>query len=167
MHPTSPIGASPFVALAANNIELAADIKSPAVVLLQRIRCFLSGKHSLSSNSYSPPSFPNSLPGSPMLERGPKKLSSAFWDAPTGSSYSSPLSMSSSASPSSYAAYHHHPGNWDQDKVQRVLEGKAVLQEVDLVDFAASVAAPPIGSVHQRIRRRRLGCHARSLMIQW
>ena len=34
-----PIGASPFVAVAANNVELGADIESPPVVLLQRIRC--------------------------------------------------------------------------------------------------------------------------------
>jgi len=42
--------------------------------------------------------------------------------------------------------YHHHPGNWDQDKVQRVLEGKAVLRVVDVeqppMAAAASVPAP-------------------------
>lgn len=127
------------------------------------LSALLSGKHSVPSYSYSPPSSSSSLPGSPVL--GPKgsardqqrekeqqqamlaamasqtvfrKLGSAFWDAFTGSSSSSsPLSASSSPSP-----YYHHPGNWDQDKVQRVLEGKAVLRVVDVEPPTAAAAAP-------------------------
>ena len=55
-----------------------------------------------------------------------RKLGSAFWDAFTGST-SSPAT---SAAPSSSSS--HSQGNWDTDKVQRVLEGKAVLKVVDV-----------------------------------
>jgi hypothetical protein len=124
----------------------------------------------VSSYSPSSSSSPSSLPGSPVLgpkgsgqkEREHqqrekehqqamlaamasqtvfRKLGSAFWDAFTGSSSSSSPLSTSSASSSSYAAYHPHPGNWDQDKVQRVLEGKAVLRVVDVEPPTAAVAA--------------------------
>ncbi|KIM36670.1 hypothetical protein M413DRAFT_20462 [Hebeloma cylindrosporum] len=132
------------------------------------LSALLSGKHiassSSSSSSYTPPSSSSSQPGSPQQQQREKehqqamlaamasqtvfrKLGSAFWDAFTGSSSSSssPLSTSS-ASPSSHAMY-HHPGNWDQDKVQRVLEGKAVLRVVDVEPpTTASSASPPIST---------------------
>ncbi|KDR76513.1 hypothetical protein GALMADRAFT_139439 [Galerina marginata CBS 339.88] len=54
-----------------------------------------------------------------------RKLGTAFWDAFTGSSSSSSASASGSALAQS-------GGNWDADKVQRVLSGKAVLRVVDV-----------------------------------
>jgi hypothetical protein len=110
----------------------------------------LSGKHSASSYP-TPPASPL-LSGKGLASSSPKeremqqqrekeqqqamlaavasqtilrKLGGAFWDAFTGgssSSSSSALTMSSSSS----------PGAWDADKVQRVLEGKAVLRVVDV-----------------------------------
>ncbi|KAF8970399.1 hypothetical protein BDZ97DRAFT_1951713 [Flammula alnicola] len=58
-----------------------------------------------------------------------RKLGSAFWEAFSGSSSSSSASTS------------HAAGHWDQDKVQRVLEGKAVLRVVD-VEPATPPASP-------------------------
>lgn len=129
------------------------------------LSALLSGKHNVSSYSYSPPSTSSSLPGSPVLgPRNPakeqqrekeqqqamlaamasqtvfRKLGSAFWDAFTGSS-SSTSSLASSSSASSPSPYYHHSGNWDQDKVQRVLEGKAVLRVVDVEPPTATAAA--------------------------
>jgi len=68
-----------------------------------------------------------------------RKLGSAFWDAFTGSTSSPATSAHSSSSSSS-----HSQGNWDTDKVQRVLEGKAVLKVVDVESTlpAASKARP-------------------------
>ena len=37
---------------------------------------------------------------------------------------------------------YHHPGNWDQDKVQRVLEGKAVLRVVDVEPPTTAASVP-------------------------
>ncbi|KAH9477388.1 BZIP-type transcription factor MBZ1 [Psilocybe cubensis] len=69
-----------------------------------------------------------------------RKLGSAFWDAFTGSSSSSLGSSSSSASSSGSSA------NWDADKVQRVLSGKAVLRVVD-VEPATPPASPSLRAV--------------------
>jgi len=139
------------------------------------LSALLSGKHSVSS--YSPSSSLSSLPGSPVLgpkgsgqkEREQqrekeqqqamlaamasqtvfRKLGSAFWEAFTGSSSSSSglSGSSSSASSSSYSAYSPHSGNWDQDKVQRVLEGKAVLRVVDVEPPTAAVAPAAAAAV--------------------
>ena len=58
-----------------------------------------------------------------------RKLGNAFWDAFTGSPSHSSSSTSSSR------------GDWDADKVRKVLEGKAVLRVVD-VEPANTAAAP-------------------------
>ena len=79
-----------------------------------------------------------------------RKLGSAFWEAFTGSSSSSSGlsgSSSSASSSSSYSAYSPHSGNWDQDKVQRVLEGKAVLRVVDVEPPTAAVAPAAAAAV--------------------
>ncbi|KAF8156635.1 hypothetical protein B0H34DRAFT_469226 [Crassisporium funariophilum] len=67
-----------------------------------------------------------------------RKLGTAFWDAFTGGT-----SSSSSTSTSPYS------GNWDADKVQRVLEGKAVLRVVDLepVPVVPAPASPKIRAI--------------------
>jgi len=56
-----------------------------------------------------------------------RKLGNAFWDAFTGSS-----SSSSSSLPR---------GDWDADKVRRILEGKAVLRVVDVEPVTVPAAA--------------------------
>ena len=56
-----------------------------------------------------------------------KKLGSAFLDAFTGVSTSSPSSVYSSSGPCVGLG-----SAWDTDKVKRVLEGKAVLRVVDV-----------------------------------
>lgn len=68
-----------------------------------------------------------------------RKLGSAVWDAFIGS----PSHSSSSSSSSSR-------GDWDADKVRKVLEGKAVLRVVDVepatVSIAAAAAAASVSS---------------------
>lgn len=59
-----------------------------------------------------------------------RKLGSAVWDAFIGS----PSHSSSSSSSSSR-------GDWDADKVRKVLEGKAVLRVVDVEPATVSTAA--------------------------
>jgi hypothetical protein len=66
-----------------------------------------------------------------------RKLGSAFWEAFSGAS------PSSSSASSLHGASSHAAGNWDQDKVQRVLEGKAVLRVVD-VEPATPPATPKL-----------------------
>jgi len=63
-----------------------------------------------------------------------RKLGSAFWDAFTGGS----SSASASSTPSSSGS-----ANWDADKVQRVLSGKAVLKVVD-VEPSSPPATPKL-----------------------
>lgn len=63
-----------------------------------------------------------------------RKLGSAFWEAFSGSSSTPAHLGSSSSASSSYAA-----SSWDQEKVQRVLEGRAVLRVVDV-----EPATPPV-----------------------
>ncbi|KAF9486240.1 hypothetical protein BDN70DRAFT_902719 [Pholiota conissans] len=111
------------------------------------LSALLSGKHSSAAAAYpSPPASPllapKAMPSSSREQQQQRekeqqhallaamasqtvfrKLGSAFWDAFSGSSSSS--SSRSASAP-------HGPGNWDQDKVQRVLEGKAVLRVVDV-----------------------------------
>ncbi|KAF9527624.1 hypothetical protein CPB83DRAFT_836417 [Crepidotus variabilis] len=62
-----------------------------------------------------------------------KRLGSAFWDAFTGGH----------GSPSSTNVASSNHSNWDHDKVQRVLEGKAILKVVD-VEPATPIPAPKI-----------------------
>ena len=63
-----------------------------------------------------------------------RKLGNAFWDAFTGSSRSSSSSLSSR-------------GDWDADKVRKVLEGKAVLRVVDVEPATVPTAASaPVSS---------------------
>jgi len=132
------------------------------------LSAILSGKHSASTPGGSPYLTP---PASPLLNHKPlfnpkeremqqqrekeqqqailaamasqtilRKLGSAFWDAFTGSSSSSTSPISSaSASPTYFGA-------WDSDKVQRVLEGKAVLRVVD-VEPVTPPASPKIRAV--------------------
>ncbi|KAF8191155.1 hypothetical protein BJ912DRAFT_964248 [Pholiota molesta] len=64
-----------------------------------------------------------------------RKLGSAFWEAFSGASPSPRSSL--------HGASSHAAGNWDQDKVQRVLEGKAVLRVVD-VEPATPPATPKL-----------------------
>ena len=64
-----------------------------------------------------------------------RKLGNAFWDAFTGSSSSS-FSSSSSR------------GDWDADKVRKVLEGKAVLRVVDVEPITVPIAISSISSTH-------------------
>ncbi|KAF9556614.1 hypothetical protein CPC08DRAFT_641353 [Agrocybe pediades] len=66
-----------------------------------------------------------------------RKLGSAFWDAFTGAS------SSSSSSSSSASSIPSGTGNWDADKVQKVLSGKAVLKVVD-VEPASPPATPKL-----------------------
>lgn len=69
-----------------------------------------------------------------------KKLGSAFWDAFSGSSPSSPSTTTSSALGASNSAR-----SWDADKVRKVLEGKAVVKVVDIEPTPVpSVPAPPV-----------------------
>ena len=68
-----------------------------------------------------------------------RKLGSAVWDAFIGSPSHSSSSSSSSSS----------RGDWDADKVRKVLEGKAVLRVVDVeppATLSTTVAAAAAGS---------------------
>ena len=74
-----------------------------------------------------------------------QKLGSAFWDAFVGSPSPSSSSLTSSvATTSSNLNNSGSRGNWDTDKVKRVLEGKAVLRVVDVDSLP--LAAPSSGS---------------------
>lgn len=86
-----------------------------------------------------------------------RKLGSAFWDAFTGSSTSStPYGSSSSSGSSTYQ------GAWDTDKVQRILEGKAVLRVVDVEPTPNPVSRAtsplmPVQKIQQDERKHRCG----------
>jgi len=69
-----------------------------------------------------------------------QKLGSAFWDAFVGSSSSSSVTSAIASSSNS-----NNGGNWDTDKVKRVLEGKAVLRVVDVDSLP--LATPSSSSV--------------------
>jgi len=74
-----------------------------------------------------------------------KKLGSAFLDAFTGVSTSSPSSVYSSSGPCVGLG-----SAWDTDKVKRVLEGKAVLRVVDVdgpFPSTSSAASVPASTV--------------------
>lgn len=88
-----------------------------------------------------------------------KKLGNAFWDAFSGSS--SP-SSSSSSSPSSSSSSSSLPStsrrNWDADKVRKVLEGKAVVRVVDVVDTLPSPPPPPPSTTTTTMMMNGVGC---------
>ncbi|KAF8906830.1 hypothetical protein CPB84DRAFT_367539 [Gymnopilus junonius] len=67
------------------------------------------------------------------------KLGAAFWDAFTGHSGHGAGAGSASALASAHGA---HRGDWDTDKVQRVLSGKAVLRVVDVEPPTVVVGGP-------------------------
>lgn len=113
------------------------------------LTALLSGKLMPASSFSSPTSFYPSPPSSPRLSPLPtstttqpdhailasiasqtlfSKLGNAFWDAFARPSSSSSSSSASPASSSSALAR----GDWDHDKVRRVLEGKAVVKIVDV-----------------------------------
>ena len=66
-----------------------------------------------------------------------RKLGNAVWDAFIGGSSSTHSSSSSSSS---------SRGDWDAEKVRKVLEGKAVLRVVDVEPAAAAAAVPTGGA---------------------
>ena len=68
-----------------------------------------------------------------------RKLGNAVWDAFIGSPSHSSSSSSSSSSTSSR-------GDWDADKVRRVLEGKAVLRVVDVEPAATNVSGGAVSA---------------------
>ncbi|PPQ82532.1 hypothetical protein CVT25_007141 [Psilocybe cyanescens] len=149
---------------------------SPSSSYGTTLTALLSGKHALSSAYPSPPTSPllnaKGLASTPTSTRDReaqqqrekeqqqailaamasqtvlRKLGSAFWDAFTGSSSSSSAIASSSGS--AYASSSSSSGNWDADKVQRVLSGKAVLRVVDVEPATPPTspslrAAAPVG----------------------
>jgi hypothetical protein len=73
-----------------------------------------------------------------------QKLGSAFWDAFVGSPSSSSLT---SAVPSTSSNNLNNSGNWDTDKVKRVLEGKAVLRVVDVDSLPLATPSSSSSSV--------------------
>jgi len=66
-----------------------------------------------------------------------QRLGTAFWQAFSGSSPSSPPSSASGAGPSMT----QRVPAWDADKVRRVLEGTAVVRVVD-VELSSSSSSP-------------------------
>ncbi|KAF8804442.1 hypothetical protein BYT27DRAFT_7106460 [Phlegmacium glaucopus] len=93
-----------------------------------------------------------------------RKLGNAFWDAFTGSS---------SASTSSSSSTSH--GDWDADKVRKVLEGKAVLRVVDVepatISAATSASIPSTLNIitppaSPKVHHSRAGAASRSSLGQ-
>ena len=82
-----------------------------------------------------------------------RKLGNAVWDAFIGSP--------SSSSPSSFSR-----GDWDADKVRKVLEGKAVLRVVD-VEPAAATTSSGVSTAAAAVASTASGSSTPSVSPKW